>query len=443
MKLFRKEIVLLIVSLAIASMASTLYENSFESTDGWVVMAAQSTPSIVGNKMVVDNSVNSAPSILLHNDNGVNSAPVFTFTTDLIFTDSSNERSGVLFCFDGVAITGYSLSISAQKQFSLVRWDGGTPTTIITDWNSFISDSLNTIKVSKIGNDISIFCNDEFLGKFTDKSYNSGDIALLIAPNSSVIYDNLLVTDKESYGVTRDSFADNFDDDTLAGWRVYSNNGTITEKNNQLDITTESGRTLIYTNGYYKNASCSIVVKRTGSNKNGYYGIAFINIIPDSAMGLRFFQINGNRSVKITEGNSYIPIKNSNITGDVDTITVTSNHTLKINGSIVDDSTFTDGGMFNGIAIISDSGVDVSVLSFKAQGEGAPIAINNNIINYQNSSIKSSIIGGAVYDIRGRQVASFSSSNYRVAMKNLGAGQFFIVGKDRLGNLVSKSIIKR
>lgn len=124
-------------------------------------------------------------------------------------------------------------------------------------------------------------------------------------------------------------------------------------------------------------------------------------------------------------------------------IIVTKDHALIVNGELLNDKIFTTGGNFNAIALYAKPGVDISVESFSAAADNTPILIPNSEVNYSNNNTEYEIGGtGIIYDIRGRQVATFMNSNFKNRLKNLGNGKFFIVAKDtKSQHMIRRAII--
>jgi len=362
----------------------------------------------------------------------------YTYSVTLKVESDINKGCAILFSLQA-SLSGYMFIVTGGQQYHLGKWVTiGTTTSfssILGNFSSFINDDYNTLKVSKKGGEISLFCNGAFLEKITDTDFGKGSIGIGLGGGETVAFDHAVVTDNAEVGEYKTWFSDDFEDGDLQGWRLIQG-GPATTANGVLKIN-PSVQTLFYTNGNYKDMPCTTIVSNVGGSASTYYGIAFMSIQPGVAVDAYYYVINGNKNYSLQTSQGGAVGSNSFIHGTTDTLIVTKDYEFIANGQLIDDTTFSGGKDFNAVGVYVDAGVSVEFDNFRA-GNNDGTAIKTNPQNLIFSKAKPSyILGGSgiIYDTRGRKVATFENG-YKAKLKNLGAGPYFIVipngGKDHI-----------
>jgi hypothetical protein len=128
-------------------------------------------------------------------------------------------------------------------------------------------------------------------------------------------------------------------------------------------------------------------------------------------------------------GNSFILQANSNINGTTDTFIITKDYEFIVNGTVLDDSTFTQGMDFNAVGIYADAGLSIEVDNFSAGIYDPTSPVKYHPYKGIYTHVKPSyILGGSgiIYDTRGRKVATFENG-YKDKLRNLSSGPYLIV----------------
>ncbi len=425
-----------------------IFEDTFESGDNWVgIPGVTNFTDNAENGYYIVECNNTNLSLLKHNKTVEN----FTCSIKMEIQTANDNGCGILFCLQS-DLQGYSFTVYAGKQYSIGKWlkSGETYSysTINIGWNSFINESDNTLKVSKNGNEISLFCNDVFLEKITDDTFGSGDIGLSIGKSETVAFDHALLTDELDPGTPKVSYTDSFENSDFKGWRIFKGDGIVQEEDGVMKIAPEAEDAIVYTNGSYKDRPCTTIITYKEGGEDTFYGLVFLKIDITPADGGGFtisyngyhYLINSNRSYTVfqTSGTTNV---NSNIHGTTDTLIITTNNEFIINGEIVDNTTFTESMDFNAIGFFVNAGVSVEFDYFSAGDVTVPIVFRQNkapVSNLRNVYILGG--SGIIYDTKGRQVASFDGT-YNDQLKNLSSGPYYILTKGKKNHLIRHAVI--
>ncbi len=407
--------------------ADLLFEDNFDNNDNWVVAIGQPTGTVSGGKYTIQSNASSI-TLLKHSS----TFSSFTYTVKMKIESANTQGCGVLFCMqDNYA--SYMFCVMANKQYYFGRWEVvGTQVsfkTLVADWNSFLTDSDNIIQISKSGSDINLFVNGVYLTKVSDNTVGDGAIGLAVGSGEKASFDYACVTDDVKEGQANTWFSDDFEDSDLDGWRLLKGNGTVKAESGVLKIAPVDSTVMLYTNGAYKDMPCTTVVEYKDGNKALLYGILFLDIKPSQTINSYYFFINGNRSYIVFSNSQSGTLKaHSDITGVKDTLIVTKNYEFIVNGTMLDDSTFSQGLDFNAAGVYVDPGLSIEFDDFSV-GENTGTPIVHKPIKSPVAAVKPSyILGGSgiIYDTRGRKVATFNNG-YRDKLKDLSAGPYYIV----------------
>lgn len=426
-----------VLILSFAAFAGTVYEDDFSgSSISWAEITPNNVPKDISSGKLSTSNSGGTLAILKHDDSNINKLTDFTYSVELEKVNGEVNTSGIMFCFPSTGIGGYQFYVREDGLFGLVRWDGSTPTNLsVGDGRtSFRNAEKVKLTVSKSGSTISLFCDNEFLGSIVDATHSKGDICLIVGAGESVSFDNVRVTDDTKTGEIRTGFYDDFKGAELkTGWAKYSGNGTYSIEDSSISI---SNDIQLWTTGNYDAVACTMVVSYLSGDSTAFYGL---NLVGQSGELGRTFVINAKKYFGVYSGTGNAKV-NSNITGTSDEIIITADHHLIVNGQMLDDVTFTSPGDFRGVALYAQPGVTARVekVSF-GNNESNPIA--HKSIKFTGSTQEYEIGGtGLIYDVRGRQVAKFEKENYKNTLKELGAGQFFVIAKNKQ-HMIKRAII--
>lgn len=424
---------LLIVCIVSLIYSGVKFEDNFDTKDNWANIVGQGnfTETVTNGKYTIKNTKNTDNFVIFkHSENFTD----FTYAVMTNVSGTMNKGCAILFCLQS-SIAGYQFGIMGNKQYYLGKWTTAgqsvTFSSIYANFNSFIYNSDNILKVSKKGSEISLFCNGILLTKITDSNYNSGAIGIAVGGNETVNFDYAVVLDTAQVGVEPTWFIDNFDDANTNGWRILQGAGSVESGSGVLKVAPTTALNL-YVDGNYKVQPCTTIVTFTEGNKGVLYGQAYFeSTVSTSGITIKsyYFLINANKSYALmsTTGQSTSGA-NSFIHGTTDTLIVDRDYGFTVNGHLLDDTTFSQGLNFNGVGLYVDAGIKVEFDKFSAgTNPGTPIIYNP--YNGKVAKAKTSyLLGGAgiIYDIKGRNVATFQHG-YKDKLRNLGAGRYFIV----------------
>lgn len=435
---------LLLFLFSFAAFSATVFEDNFSTADNFIQQGtATATITAEANKLSISNPI--ASSAIFKNDkSAIKALQDFTYTVTRIKSDTECNTSGIFFCIQDNGYEGYYFYIQENGIYSLKRLniEGSSVsfTTLSSGKTSFSTDSLNVLTVSKSGNDISAFVNNEFLTKVSDSQFSQGNIGFIVGANENVKFSSLIVEDGTISGSERINFYDSFDDDLLKGWSIYTGEGTTNEQSSKLTITGAGTQGLrLYTSGTYSAAACTVITSFVSGDSASYYGIEFIGA--DSTVPNRFFKINAKRQYAVhTSTTGGTQKTNTNIKRDSDTLIITKDHKFIVNSEILDAETFSGSDNFRGVALYVGLGATIEFDEFRIVTDDSN-PISHKPINFTSNSPEYEIGGtGIIYDIRGREVAKFEKSNYQNKINQLGAGQFFVISKNK-EHMIKRAII--
>ncbi len=111
----------------------------------------------------------------------------------------------------GGAVTGYSIQVGKGGILSAYK-NGVTASTLAFSAQYHLQGLIDTIMASKVADTFFIFCNDVFLGRFTDSvsPIPSGDLGLFIQGNASAMFGNVTFSDQGTPGTFTACMTDSF-----------------------------------------------------------------------------------------------------------------------------------------------------------------------------------------------------------------------------------------
>ena len=243
-----------------------------------------------------------------------------TFTLSFIAKSAFNRNAGVYFCRQGSALSGYQITTSNDSVIVFKMTNGSGISILAEKSFEFNMGSDNKITVSKKDTVFNIFVNDVYLGTFYDSQYNSGDVTLLVRPNSIATFGAILMTDEFKERQYRTSFFDSFSGNGLRHWKFLSSGGNpeINEGSGGLRIKTNKD---IYSWQYVDltlgdEFSAKIETTFLSGDSSSSYGIVLLGeIIPLQNIPMVHFGINGRSRFYMSSGGSYSTTFNGHING--------------------------------------------------------------------------------------------------------------------------------
>ncbi len=419
--------ILVLVGICSLVHSAVLFEDNFDTKDNWVVATGTPTETVANGWYTVQSG---AGLTFLRHDATYST---FTYTVKMKVESANSQGCGVLFCLQN-NLASYMLYIAANKTYGIGRWEvSGSSVSLVpiyADWNSYITDADNVLQVSKSGSEISFFINGYFVKKITDSNIAEGAIGLYVGAGEKASFDYSCVTDDLKEEVATTWFSDDFEDNNLDGWRMMKGDGTYKAENGVLKIAPIDSTFILYTNGSFKDMPCTTTITYKSGNTSSRYGIMFLDFKPGQAIKAYCYFINANRKYAVfSMGNSFILQANSNINGTTDTFIITRDYEFIVNGTVLDDSTFTQGMDFNAVGLYVDAGLSVEVDNFSAGVYDTNVSVKYNPYEGIYTHAKPSyILGGSgiIYDTRGRRVATFENG-YKDKLRNLSSGPYLIV----------------
>lgn len=422
-----------------------IFEDNFDSDKEWVQEAgSQYTGNVENGIFTVEPQVNTSLFLkhVLPEDQQISD---FTYSVKFSSLSKGGFGSGFLFCCQE-DFQGYLFFINDKKQYGFGKWiknssNGKELKTLESYYFSHIYEKENILKVSKNGDEFSLYCNGRFISKITDSQFSKGNIGLFVGQGDKTGFDYASLTNKPELDNPYISFSDSFEKSNLDGWVQLSGSGSIKAESNKLNVTVTDTSVLFYTNGKYFNAPCTTIVTYKDGDKNNFYGISYVLMRPNSTITPCNFLINANKYFAVYSGNTFAPQTHQAINGNTDTLIVNSQYHFIINGQVVDNKSIQDNGTeFNALGYYIQNNVSVEFDIFKASYD------ISHIIGSGKSSVlfnkPSYFLGGMgiIYDPKGRKVATFDK-RYQDKLKSLSSGPYIIIYKDKKDYIIRRAII--
>jgi hypothetical protein len=255
-----------------AGFGAIIFKDDFSdpaaSSDNWNTNISNATVTFPSGVCKVQNN-NETGIIVQHNF--VNDPKNFTISFT-ITKEAAANNAGMIICLQNNTVKGYAVTVNMHSTVYVYRLPDNVK--LLTMQNSFVNNTQNRIRVSKSGSLFSVACNGEFLGQFTDDTYESGEIGLLADGKTTLNFDDIEVSDLPEVYNKRVIFQDNFDDGQMVGWTSFSSNVNekLTETDDALLVTTPANKAqYIYSsmrlNNFFAKATTSHI---SGSDSSAY-----------------------------------------------------------------------------------------------------------------------------------------------------------------------------
>jgi len=382
--------------------------------------------TVKDGSFTVDNSANKYVGEYVH----TLSAKPATFTLSYTLKSVQGNLAGVLFCKQsGSGLAGYILTAEDNSLGKVIAVRKVVTAGTITAEPIFYQNSVdlnpsnNLLTVSKSGSSFHVYANGVFQGSFTDASYNSGDISLLLFNQTKAVFGELRVTDEFKPGSGRTSFSDDFNDGAINKyWRqdITSASGpkpTVGEANGKLNITTaDGGGAYIYVDINLTAFDASVEATHiSGDLGKGRYGFFLVG---ENTQMAKFFIVGGGYYAVLKPGETdYKLLQNSKIRGGkghsltppvnlTDTLILrkkdNSNYEFLANGESLTININSVGFNIKGIGLFCENDVSVAFDNFNVEQDKNSTAIRQNDKKQVSRAAPTTTRGHAFYDMRGR-----------------------------------------
>jgi hypothetical protein len=429
---------------------ATLFSDDFSDTNAtrlkWIWLGVGTSMTFSNGAAVLKNTDTVYTAFLVHNF----STKASRFTLSTKFTSSPVVNgAGLMYCLTtGTSVTGYSLQLGGSQNVYVYKYATGGGTLVIPNKSSsYITTGANTITVSKSADTFNIFANGQYITRFNDTQFGSGDISIVIPPKSQVTIDDVVMTDQYMAGNTATCYTDSFQATDLEGWNTSPMMGDATVGAGKcvLNNTSATFSSIIYADGNFQSASMKAAVRHKSGA--GMYGVCFVSVIPGDSGRVAYkpfaFLVDSLRrysivypdsaTVRTRPAQSYI--YGSLGTDTLEVIRYASHLSFKVNGTDVGEvvpipvSYRIDGaGLYVGSK--TSATYDYFIVGGDSTGARCTVVssvLNRSILNKTNMPM----FGGAgtVYDLLGRKIGALD----RLTFNRLMNGTYIVVTKSQSG----------
>lgn len=398
------------------------------------------TATVNGGSCTLDNSASQYIGEYSHSFSGSKPA---TFTISYILKSvQGNNIVGVFFCRQADNPAGYILT--AKDNTVLVYKVSTTGSSIsanpiFQERSPDLNPTDNKLTVSKNGSTFNVFTNDVFIGSFTDASYNSGDLSLVMFNNTKAVFGAIHVTDTFTSGQKRTEFSDDFNDNSINKyWKQDITSGgtapTITETDGKLRMTAAANAgAYIYVDIDLTDFEAKVEVNHVAGRSDSPYGIFLVGDDASTQM-VKFFIVGGRYYGTWKSGGSTQPMTaNPKIHGSEpvagvilsDTLTLkkkddSPNYEFFVNGEPLTINISPINFPIKRIGLLCDDNVTVAFDNFSVK-QNYPVSVWKND-KKQVSRRPSPIVTAnrAFYDMRGRKRYSLTADQNRAQVRAAG-----------------------
>jgi hypothetical protein len=248
-----------------------------------------------------------------------------TFTlSGKITLDNATMSAGFACCVasSGMA-TGYYISIVENSLVAIHKMgSSGSSTVLGVEKSTFLTSGANELKISRKDGVFNIFCNGRFTATFTDNDFSAGDIGLLVAPKTTAVFDDIVMTDTFDTASVPTCFADDFSNSALLGWDWFGTdyeNASLHAENGVLHITTGALQNVYQVFDMpLTNFIMRVVVSHRGLSSQNFYGL-FVCDGGTSTISVAGFGINGDSRYGVgvfRPEDPIVPVPSTSIRGD-------------------------------------------------------------------------------------------------------------------------------
>jgi hypothetical protein len=363
-----------------------------------------------------------------------------TFTLSATFTiaDTSVNGAGLMYCLNSSSgIKGYTLQLGTSQYLFCIKYTGSASPVLKSQFSPFVKQlpSTNVLKISKSGNTFNIFCNDHYVGRFSDTDFLSGDIAILVPPKAKITVDDVLVTDQPENPPASTCYADSFLTTASDAWSNPSE-GEATFGGGQLVLNNTSNK---YSSAIFVDAiSNTASIKAVVSHKSGVgaYGVAFVEVDTTAVIPFAFAVDSARRLYVVNPDSSTISsLSGIGIFGGLgaDTIEVLRFATkcvFKVNGIAQDTAAIPSDFRIDGAGLYAGTNTALACSPFVAGGDSTgarclPAAVFSPSLARVEPVRPVFGKGSVVYDMLGRKIGVFDRVSFE--RSNLVNGLYVVL----------------
>lgn len=433
--------------------AATLFSDDFSDTNAskikWIWLGNNTSMTFSGGAAVLKNTDAVYTGFLVHNF----ATKPSKFSLSVTFTTTAPVNGvGLMCCLStSPSVTGYTVQLGGSQNIFSYKYTASGGTLVIPNKSSsFINTLSNTIIVSKSADTFNIFANGHYITRFNDTQFGSGDIAILVPPQSQVTIDNVLMTDQFLIDNTPTCFADSFKTTGLEGWNTSAMMGAATVGAGRLVLnnTDTLFSSIVFSDGNFQSASIKAAVRQSAGA--GMYGVCYMSVIAgDSGRvtykpyaflvdSLRRYSIVYPDSVNVRTRAAQSFIYGSLGTDTLEVVRYAKHIAFKVNGFNVGETipiptTYRIDGA--GLYVAKKTSATYNYFIVGGDSTGAACTMVSSVINRSILSKKTvPQFGGSslVYDLMGRKIGFLN----QLTFKNLISGPYIIVTKSSNGAMV-------
>ena len=397
------------------------FTNAAASHGRWMAnLSTGMTVTVDGGSCVINNTT---PYLGTYTHTFASKPSVFTLSF-VLKTMSADGGAGVMFCRQGADFSGYFLTIQQGVIVVFKMTQSGINISMdnIKQFSSFdLKPSDNKLTVSKSGSTFHVFVNDVFAGEFTDASFASGDVSLVVRNGVTATFGSFHMTNQFTQGGARTSFVDNFDNSELRHWHrdLVAGTPNISVANGLLRVTTPAESfSWMYVDIPLTDFAVRTEVRHvSGSNANAY-GIILVGPTPQGGgnVPMLHFAISGDRAAgfwRTGDTNQSWTLPNPAINGSApagmvlfDTLEVrkesgSSVYKFFVNGTLINEYPLAANFEIIGAGVFTYSGLELHYNMFSAQREDASFIARDTRPSQRTVQIKNP--SPFSYDLRGRR----------------------------------------
>ncbi|MDD5675498.1 MAG: hypothetical protein PHC61_15115 [Chitinivibrionales bacterium] len=451
-------VVVLSVFITFNLSAGVLFQDNFPNGDNkWVPISAGISTSVANGSLSATNSSATFFGLLQHDMTLPDS---FSYSINVSSSSSTYNLLGMAFCLgeSGTSATGYVFGISSTQQWLLERLSS-TVTMLTSGRSSQILPGKNTLKVVKIKKSMTLYCNGEFIGAFTDtQAVNGGSIGLSVPPSATVQFDNALVSDSSAVKPARTSFSDDFSDGNLDGWYTNDRPGMAVVSQGAAVLTNPSDTShFIFAQGDFNKASMRAIIRLVSGHS--LYGVSFIHFkelgdgyvsnqeisfLIDSARGFAIVNTDSGARPLHQGLKSWINGGSGTQTDTIDVYYRGPYYALYINKdstSTLDTSAGLNDIQAIGVDVQDSTKIALEYISVNKGDSPFVSVINRRTGNNVHPSTLSNSGISVIYDVRGRKIGALKKGDYKLLKSRFASGTYFLVKKAPSGLIESSPIV--
>jgi hypothetical protein len=379
----------------------------------------------------------------------VDSKPAeFTYSTS-ITRSSDTIVAGLYVNSVSNAIDGFAVQLGAGSLIYVTKFGSGKSEVIFNKQSGSVNTTQsNNLMISKKSTSYYIYCNNEFIGSFTDSDISAIAVGLIVGPKSSAVFDNVVLTNSVTLPPPpSSSYADDFNDGKLnSGWLNFGKQADISEADSVLKINSKPDSVVYLVKDFTASPVCTLKVEvsHRGGSSSPLYGLFLCGNVQNNVVPVAGFGITGSSYYGISlPGSTSIDLaQSSDIRGDAyisGTDTVYKKDTLKIIGGSGNYKCYANGvclDSFNisfpvtGVGVFCYGDLKVYFDNFYVDKAGTSVT---HFIKNRHSTLNQNIFsrGNLIVDPLGRTVSISNNFN-----KSKIASGMYLTNKKMAGKVL-------